>query len=79
MGSATRTPLIRDKLYARRYQIPHLRQQSLAAGLATLPFAFAFENVGDVVPIWRLALSLAYLTLFVSIFAYLLWFHLLNV
>jgi drug/metabolite transporter (DMT)-like permease len=53
--------------------------QSLAAGLATLPFAFAFENVGDIVPSWRLAASLAYLTLFVSIFAYLLWFHLLNV
>jgi drug/metabolite transporter (DMT)-like permease len=53
--------------------------QSLAAGLATLPFAFAFENVGEIVPSWRLALSLAYLALFVSIFAYLLWFHLLNV
>jgi drug/metabolite transporter (DMT)-like permease len=53
--------------------------QSLAAGLATLPFAFAFENVGDIVPSWRLAASLAYLALFVSIFAYLLWFHLLNV
>jgi drug/metabolite transporter (DMT)-like permease len=53
--------------------------QSLAAGLATLPFAFAFENVGDIVPSWRLAGSLAYLALFVSIFAYLLWFHLLNV
>jgi drug/metabolite transporter (DMT)-like permease len=52
--------------------------QSLAAGLATLPFAFAFENVGDIVPSWRLAASLAYLALFVSIFAYLLWFHLLN-
>jgi drug/metabolite transporter (DMT)-like permease len=53
--------------------------QSLAAGLATLPFAVAFENVGDIVPSWRLAGSLAYLALFVSIFAYLLWFHLLNV
>jgi drug/metabolite transporter (DMT)-like permease len=53
--------------------------QSLAAGLATLPFAFTFENVGDIVPSWRLAASLAYLALFVSIFAYLLWFHLLNV
>src|SRR5712691_1050087 len=29
--------------------------QSLAAGLATLPFAFAFESVGDIVPSWRLA------------------------
>jgi drug/metabolite transporter (DMT)-like permease len=53
--------------------------QSLAAGLVTLPFAFAFENVGDIVPSWRLAASLAYLALFVSIFAYLLWFHLLDV
>jgi drug/metabolite transporter (DMT)-like permease len=53
--------------------------QSLAAGLATLPFAFVFENVGDIVPSWRLAVSLAYLALVVSIFAYLLWFHLLNV
>jgi drug/metabolite transporter (DMT)-like permease len=53
--------------------------QSLAAGLVMLPFAFAFENVGDIVPSWRLAASLAYLALFVSIFAYLLWFHLLNV
>jgi drug/metabolite transporter (DMT)-like permease len=53
--------------------------QSLAAGLATLPFAFAFESVGDIVPSWRLVLSIAYLGLFVSVFAYLLWFHLLNV
>jgi drug/metabolite transporter (DMT)-like permease len=53
--------------------------QSLAAGLATLPFAFAFESAGDIIPSWRLALSIAYLGLFVSIFAYLLWFHLLNV
>jgi len=53
--------------------------QSLAAGLAILPFAFASESVGDIVPSWRLALSLAYLGLFVSVFAYLIWFHLLNV
>ena len=53
--------------------------QSLAAGLATLPFAFAFESAGDIVPSWRLALSIAYLGLLVSVFAYLLWFHLLNV
>jgi drug/metabolite transporter (DMT)-like permease len=52
--------------------------QSLAAGLATLPFALAFESVGDIVPSWRLVASLAYLALFVSIFAFLLWFHLLN-
>ena len=53
--------------------------QSLAAGLATLPFAFAFERMGDIVPTWRLMASLVYLALFVSVFAYLLWFHLLNV
>jgi drug/metabolite transporter (DMT)-like permease len=53
--------------------------QSLAAGFATLPFACAFESLGDVVPSWRLLMSVAYLALFVSIFAYLLWFHLLNV
>lgn len=53
--------------------------QSVAAGIGTLPFALAFENVGDVVPSWRLMASLAYLALFVSIFAYLLWFHLLRV
>ncbi|HEY7552229.1 MAG TPA: DMT family transporter [Hyphomicrobiaceae bacterium] len=53
--------------------------QSLAAGLATLPFAVAFESVGDVVPSWRLIASLAYLAMFVSVFAYLIWFELLNV
>jgi len=53
--------------------------QSLAAGFATLPFALAFESVGDIVPSWRLMAALIYLSLFVSIFAYLLWFHLLNV
>jgi len=53
--------------------------QSLAAGIGTLPFALAFENLGEVVPSWRLMASIAYLGLFVSIFAYLLWFHLLNV
>ena len=53
--------------------------QSVAAGLAVLPFAVAFESVGDVVPSWRLLASLAYLALFVSVFAYLIWFQLLNV
>jgi drug/metabolite transporter (DMT)-like permease len=53
--------------------------QSLSAGLATLPFAFTFESTADIVPSWRLVASLAYLALFVSVFAYLLWFHLLNV
>ena len=53
--------------------------QSLSAGLATLPFAFSLETVDDIVPAWRLVASLAYLALFVSVFAYLLWFRLLNV
>ena len=54
--------------------------QSLAAGLATLPFAFAFESVGDIVPtLVAHRRRLAYLVLFVSVFAYLLWFQLLSV
>jgi drug/metabolite transporter (DMT)-like permease len=39
--------------------------QSIAAGLAILPFAFAFENVGDIVPTWSLIVSIAYLALLV--------------
>jgi drug/metabolite transporter (DMT)-like permease len=53
--------------------------QSLSAGLALLPFAFSFESFRDLVPTWRLFAALAYLILFVSVFAYLLWFHVLNV
>jgi drug/metabolite transporter (DMT)-like permease len=52
--------------------------QSLSAGLVLLPFAFTFESVGDIVPSWRLLAALAYLILFVSVLAYLLWFHLLT-
>jgi len=52
--------------------------QSLSAGLAVLPFAFTFENVGDIVPTWRLAAAMAFLVLLVSVFAYLLWFQLLK-
>jgi drug/metabolite transporter (DMT)-like permease len=48
--------------------------QSLSAGLVTVPFAFTLESVGDIV-----IASLAYLALFVSVFAYILWFHLLKV
>ena len=33
--------------------------QSLAAGMATMPFALAFENVGDIVVTWRLRLAFA--------------------
>jgi drug/metabolite transporter (DMT)-like permease len=53
--------------------------QSLSAGFAILPFAFTFESAGDIVLSWRLIASLVYLALFVSVFAYLLWFHLLRV
>jgi drug/metabolite transporter (DMT)-like permease len=53
--------------------------QSLSAGLATLPFALTFESAGNIVPSRRLIASLAYLALFVSVFAYILWFHLLKV
>jgi drug/metabolite transporter (DMT)-like permease len=53
--------------------------QSLSAGLALLPFAFTFESVGDIVPSWRLLAALTHLVLFVSILAYVLWFHLLTV
>ena len=44
-----------------------------------MPFAFAFESVSDVVPTWRLLTALAYLIVFVSVAAYLLWFYLLTV
>jgi drug/metabolite transporter (DMT)-like permease len=53
--------------------------QNLAGGLALVPFAFTLESVGDVVPSWRLFAALAYLVLVVSLFAFLLWFHLLTV
>jgi drug/metabolite transporter (DMT)-like permease len=53
--------------------------QSLAAGLATLPFAMSFERVGDIVPTWHLFAAMAYLILFVSVFAYVLWFEMLTV
>jgi drug/metabolite transporter (DMT)-like permease len=53
--------------------------QSLSAGIAVLPFAFATESIGDVVPTWRLLTALAFLVMLVSVFAYLLWFHLLQV
>jgi len=53
--------------------------QSLAAGGATLPFAASLESVGDIVPSWRLLASMTYLVLLVSVFAYVLWFQMLNV
>jgi drug/metabolite transporter (DMT)-like permease len=53
--------------------------QSLSAGVALLPFSLAFESAGDIIPTWRLLASMIYLTLVVSIFAYLLWFQILKV
>jgi drug/metabolite transporter (DMT)-like permease len=53
--------------------------QNLAGGLALVPFAFAFESVGDVVPSWRLLVALGYLALLVSVVGFLLWFHVLTV
>ena len=53
--------------------------QNLVAGLAVAPFAFAFESVSDVVPTWRLLWAVTFLVLFVSILAYVIWFHLLTV
>ena len=53
--------------------------QNLVAGLAVAPFAFAFESVSDVVPTWRLLCAVTFLVLFVSIVAYVIWFHLLTV
>lgn len=52
--------------------------QSLSAGFAVLPFAFTFESVGDIVLTWRLVAAIAFLVLLVSVFAYVLWFKLLN-
>src|SRR5262249_48084298 len=53
--------------------------QNLSAGVATLPFALTLENVGDIVPSGRLLAAIAYLAIFVSVLAYLLWFHMLTV
>ena len=53
--------------------------QSLAAGVATLPFAAGFESFSDVVPTTRLIVAFAYSVVIVSVFAYLLWFRILSV
>ena len=53
--------------------------QSLAAGIALLPFSLATESIGDIVPTWRLLASFAFLVVLVSVFAYLLWFKILSV
>jgi len=52
--------------------------QSLASGLAMLPFAAGFESVHDVVPTWSLIAAFAYSVLLVSVFAYILWFRILT-
>lgn len=51
--------------------------QNTAAGVVLIPFA-ALADLGAVTLNWQLALAFAFLVLFVSIFAYLIWFHLLN-
>jgi drug/metabolite transporter (DMT)-like permease len=53
--------------------------QNLAGGLALAPFALSFESISNIVPSWRLLAALAYLVLLVSLFGFLLWFHLLTV
>jgi drug/metabolite transporter (DMT)-like permease len=53
--------------------------QNLVGGLALAPFAFGFELVSEVVLSWRLLLALTYLALLVSVFAFLIWIHLLTV
>lgn len=53
--------------------------QSLAAGVAILPFALGFESFHDITPSLSLLAAFAYNVLLVSIFAYLLWFKILNV
>ncbi len=53
--------------------------QNLAGGLMLIPFAFSFESVSEIVPTWRLLISLGYLTLLGSIVGYLLWQHLIRV
>jgi len=52
--------------------------QSLAAGVALLPFSLASESIGDIVPTWRLLACFTFLVLLVSVFAYLLWFKILT-
>ena len=53
--------------------------QSLAAGIAILPFALAFESFHEIVPTMSLLAAFAYNVLLISIFAYLLWFRILAV
>jgi drug/metabolite transporter (DMT)-like permease len=52
--------------------------QNLAGALALAPFALTLESIGEVVPSWRLAGALAFLTLGSSVLAYLLWSYLIT-
>jgi len=52
--------------------------QNVAAGLALLPFAAVFADVGDIVPNAKLLGAFAFLVLGGSILAYVLWFRLLK-
>jgi drug/metabolite transporter (DMT)-like permease len=52
--------------------------QNLAGGLAVLPFALAFSNVGEIVPNAQLLGAFAFLVLGGSMLAYFLWFYLLK-
>jgi len=51
--------------------------QNASAGLVLIPFA-AFADLGAITLNWQLVLAFAFLVLFVSIFAYLIWFYLLD-
>jgi len=53
--------------------------QNLTAGIVLLPVALAFADFNEIVPSARLFGAFAFLVLGGSIFAYLLWFHLLKV
>lgn len=53
--------------------------QSLAAGVALMPIAVGFESFRDIVPSTSLIAAFAYSVVFVSVFAYLLWFRILAV
>jgi drug/metabolite transporter (DMT)-like permease len=53
--------------------------QTLASGVALIPFAFTFESIGEILPTWRLFGALAYLILCGSVVGYLLWLRLLTV
>jgi len=53
--------------------------QNLTAGVVLAPVALTLANIGDIVPNLQLLSAFAFLTLGGSIFAYVIWFHLLRV